>query len=144
MKNLLSALSILVLSTTAGAETLECKARVLGTGCGSGNIVVNLNLENQTYESTVGAIACWGMDIESSGTVIVGKTKSYPYFGGTNYQIKEATTGEVFGDLVIENIDEKNLQAERVAIFDVKGFGKPRGNGPLLRNKFNLVCTPKL
>ena len=131
-------LAMLGLSVGADAETLDCKAQVPHTVCGSGNISAVLNLSNNTFQSTIGAVACWGVDYQVAGTTKL-VASVYPYQGNVTYQLVSKRNSEPFARLIVSPPTNKHGSANRVAILDLDRSGIL--NGIIIRNSFNLVCT---
>lgn len=142
MKRLIG-FAMVMASGTAGAETLKCKAQVPSTGCGSGIISVMIDLDAKTYESVVGAVACWGSDHHSKGTVIAAGSTPFPHTGSTTYVLTEKEGTQPFARLILQDLLDPNPPASLPAFFDVS-TAYVSLSGRLIRKQFNVECVKGL
>ena len=134
MKKLLVGLLCMGVFSQVEAQVLECKAQVLTTMCGSGEIKVSIDLTTNAMKMRLGAVPCWGVDILLKGTAAV-ETSPRLFFKAIKYSLNGQRFREdpiKVGSLIVE---------KNIALLDLSIDGSQ--DYILYRSQFNLVCEEK-
>lgn len=131
---------ILTMAGTARAERVVCQARIPPSICGSGQVKVSLDPDNNTYELIADVGACW----TGANRVTLGNIEKLGAGGGnfrfsTVYALKVASRPEqTLATLVIGSPRLPLGDLDVVpALLD---FAHKRRGGTT-RSSFNLICN---
>jgi hypothetical protein len=96
------------------ANEVNCRVQTLYSGCGSGEITINLDLERNTFDLQSGDIRCWGSDQKYIG-VLKESQKQKRGYSGKVYGLSVKQAGVVGFVRDVEEFDLGTLEYEKIS-----------------------------